>query len=42
MLFGEDSIKPKLIAASTNGHIHEFSLSKILSVLDKKNKEAQK
>ncbi len=41
-LFGEDFLRYKLICASTNGHIYEFSLPKILSVLDKKNKEALK
>jgi hypothetical protein len=41
-LFGESGSQERLICASTNGHIYEFSLSKILSILDKKNKEAIK
>lgn len=40
--FGEDSPRYRLICASTNGHIYEFSLGKILSVMDKKNKESLK
>lgn len=39
---GEDTLNYRLICASTNGHIYEFSLAKILSVMDKKNKEALK
>lgn len=41
-LFGEGSASERLICASTNGHIYELSLARILSVLDKKNKEALK
>jgi WD40 repeat protein len=41
-LFGADSLSYRLVGASTNGHIYEFSLAKILSVLDKKNKDALK
>ncbi|TXI81284.1 MAG: hypothetical protein E6Q39_01525 [Crocinitomicaceae bacterium] len=42
VIFGENTLRYKLICASTNGHIYEFSLAKILSVMDKKNKEAIK
>jgi hypothetical protein len=42
LVFGADSPQYKLICGSTNGHLYEFSLSKILSILDKKNKESQK
>lgn len=39
-LFAEGTSSERLICASTNGHIYELSLARILSVLDKKNKEA--
>ena len=39
MTYGYDSKSYRLICASTNGHIYEFSIEKILLILEKKNKE---
>jgi len=42
MLATSQQNSARLICGSTNGHLYEFSLNKILSVMDKKNKEALK
>jgi len=36
----DGSVNPRLIAGSTNGHLYEFELKKILSIMNKKDKEA--